>query len=133
MKFKICVICHKKYSWRDSRGKTCSFDCYRILQSKLKMGEKNPRFNNGWRQYVNKLKHIKKCQICGNDKELEIHHKDKNIRNNDINNLIKLCRRCHMLIDGRFKNLNFRNSDVGLCGGNDDARMSALWVNVVNG
>lgn len=35
------------------------------------------------------------CQICSSDKHLIVHHKDKNKKNNNINNLIVLCRKCH--------------------------------------
>ena len=36
------------------------------------------------------------CELCGNNNvRLEIHHKDKNPFNNDKNNLITLCPKCH--------------------------------------
>lgn len=36
------------------------------------------------------------CQVCGNDKcNLIIHHDDKNDNNNDLSNLIAVCRPCH--------------------------------------
>lgn len=36
-----------------------------------------------------------KCVICSSKQNLEIHHKDKNYRNNNLNNLMLLCRHCH--------------------------------------
>ena len=44
-----------------------------------------------------------KCQLCGfaeieYNKKLDIHHIDSNKKNNNINNLIALCRRCHIRI-----------------------------------
>lgn len=52
--------------------------------------------------------------MCGKKKKrLDIHHKDKNKSNNSIENLIKLCRRCHMTIDGRifiWNNKSWENS-----------------------
>lgn len=41
-----------------------------------------------------------KCQLCGcsqveNGKCLDVHHKDYNKKNNDINNLVALCISCH--------------------------------------
>ena len=35
------------------------------------------------------------CEICGLDKNLEIHHKDRNRNNNHLNNLQLLCKSCH--------------------------------------
>ncbi|MBR3746468.1 MAG: FAD-dependent thymidylate synthase [Selenomonadaceae bacterium] len=38
-----------------------------------------------------------KCEYCGSDKNIEIHHLDKNPRNNDENNVKFLCSKCHHL------------------------------------
>lgn len=35
------------------------------------------------------------CQLCNSDRHLVVHHIDKDKKNNNINNLIVLCRRCH--------------------------------------
>ena len=40
---------------------------------------------------------IKHCMICWSTERLQIHHKDKNHKNNDISNLIKVCFKCHCL------------------------------------
>ena len=40
---------------------------------------------------------IKYCMICWSTDKLQIHHKDKNHKNNDISNLIMLCYKCHCL------------------------------------
>lgn len=40
---------------------------------------------------------IKYCMKCWSTDRLQIHHKDKNHKNNDISNLIKLCYKCHCL------------------------------------
>lgn len=44
------------------------------------------------------------CQICGNKEKLIVHHKDETInskvKNNDLNNLITLCRGCHFTVHG---------------------------------
>lgn len=41
------------------------------------------------------------CQLCGeHEKALVVHHKDKTKTNNDINNLITLCRACHIKTHG---------------------------------
>ena len=43
------------------------------------------------------------CEVCGKTKA-EHHHKDGNTRNNDLDNIQFLCRRCHMILDGRMAN-----------------------------
>lgn len=43
----------------------------------------------------------KKCVCCGYDEEpkiLQVHHRDENHSNNDINNLVILCPNCHWKI-----------------------------------
>ena len=36
------------------------------------------------------------CMICWSKDNLHIHHKDKNRRNNEYTNLIKICVNCHL-------------------------------------
>ena len=36
------------------------------------------------------------CLNCGSSKDINIHHIDKNWKNNDLNNLQPLCRKCHI-------------------------------------
>jgi len=36
-----------------------------------------------------------RCVSCGSERKIEIHHKDTNRKNNNINNLITLCKQCH--------------------------------------
>ncbi len=43
---------------------------------------------------------LKACEKCGQP-ATDRHHKDGNTFNNEPANLMALCRRCHMLIDGR--------------------------------
>jgi hypothetical protein len=42
------------------------------------------------------------CERCGEKPAVEFHHKDSNPLNNDPKNIQQLCRRCHMIIDGRW-------------------------------
>jgi len=47
----------------------------------------------------NLLKHIKECCVCLEEKtsyQMVVHHKDENIKNNELSNLEKMCRSCHM-------------------------------------
>ena len=87
----------------------------RSLESKIKQGitikknksnyrEKHYNWKGGincYRGYINKFI----CSICGTNKNLEIHHKDKNRYNNKLLNLVVVCRKCHQKIDGRYKRL----------------------------
>lgn len=51
------------------------------------------------------------CRMCG-EIATDRHHIDGKPGNNDINNIIPLCRRCHMQIDGRLK--RFLSTSTGL-------------------
>ncbi len=44
------------------------------------------------------MAHIKKCHMCGGTRILEVHHKDRDRKNNDKNNIVKLCKKCHVKI-----------------------------------
>lgn len=53
---------------------------------------------------------IKDCQECGRE-ATERHHIDDDTGNNDPENIMILCRRCHMKIDGRLEIfLSYRNT-----------------------
>lgn len=57
-------------------------------------------FNNNLKKTI-RNRDEQKCQICGktkleNNEELSIHHIDYDKRNNNLNNLISLCRDCHI-------------------------------------
>lgn len=36
------------------------------------------------------------CDICGSEKQLIVHHADGDKANNDVTNLVRLCRACHV-------------------------------------
>jgi hypothetical protein len=115
MVINICNWCKTEYKSKRRSKQFCSKKCFSEWMSKERIGEKNPHFNNVWRQYHRIMKDIKSCKNCGRKYNLETHHLDGNRHNQDPNNLIKVCRRCHMLLDGRFANLNYHNSGTGLC------------------
>lgn len=35
------------------------------------------------------------CELCGSNKHVDVHHKDRNPNNNDESNLMLVCRSCH--------------------------------------
>ena len=45
---------------------------------------------------------MRQCEECGSSEFIEIHHKDKNRRNNSKENLAQLCSKCHQK-----KHINF--------------------------
>jgi hypothetical protein len=53
------------------------------------------------------------CESCG-DAASDRHHKDGNPFNNARENVISLCRKCHMEIDGRLDKLRERNRQSGV-------------------
>lgn len=59
-------------------------------------GKGNPHYKNGIRTGKRvMLEFYNICEICDSEKNLEIHHKDGNRLNNDLENLQLLCRSCH--------------------------------------
>jgi 5-methylcytosine-specific restriction endonuclease McrA len=49
------------------------------------------------------------CQSCGKDVPLEIHHKDGDPLNNELVNLVALCRSCHRTVEKYKKNGTVRS------------------------
>lgn len=45
------------------------------------------------------------CERCGEKPACDRHHKDGNPGNNERSNIAFLCRRCHMIVDGRLEQL----------------------------
>lgn len=77
--------------------------------------ENNPRFTgfylnrygmhyNEWIYFNEKIKRDRGnvCEKCGNSEHLDLHHKDKNRRNNELDNIEVLCRSCHMKTRDKF-------------------------------
>jgi hypothetical protein len=99
-----CLICKKQTTSAPYRiRKYCSNDCRykdigRLVNEAAKKrttwGELRNR-KNAKQWFVDKYK---QCQICEYDKVigiLELHHIDRNDKNNHISNLILLCPNCH--------------------------------------
>lgn len=99
-----CLICKKQISSAPYRiRKYCSNNCRfadagRLVTEAAKKrstwGELRNR-KNAKQWFVDKYK---KCQVCAYDKVIEIlelHHIDRNDKNNHISNLMLLCPNCH--------------------------------------
>ena len=116
---RLCEWCGKRYSGRGK--KFCSHNCWcsyrnkvnnpmknpetRLKMIKSKQGQnladKNPNWKGGHTFYQRFRKLA--CEICGvssnkistRKKVLNVHHKDHNRLNWNLNNLITLCETCH--------------------------------------
>lgn len=80
----------------------CGRSCAQTYYGKTHRGENHPNYVNGegkYRDYAfRELDH--KCNRCEFDSYtsiLQVHHKDHDRQNNDIDNLEILCPNCHMI------------------------------------
>jgi hypothetical protein len=107
---KNCEVCLKPV-WRTksqlAHSKTgrvfCSKTCHTVCKNRGLVREKHPKWKGGeniYRKIVAEHKVPEVCSHCGTtDKRvLLVHHVDQNRKNNDIVNLIRLCRNCHYIV-----------------------------------
>lgn len=98
-KEKPCVVCGKPILASDHK-KTCSRTCANKHRAGIKYKLNRPRdkVHNYKSLKIRLLKQRgKKCERCGYKKYeiLQIHHKDENKNNNELNNLELICPNCH--------------------------------------
>ena len=80
-----------------SRRKYCNRSCMRKDWLKIENGNQTYRNAHATAQKANELfLHKNRCEICGAEGKLDVHHIDGSYRNNELNNLMVLCRSCHM-------------------------------------
>ena len=98
-KEKPCIICNKLILSSLHRV-TCSRRCSNINRegTKYKLGRPKDKVEE-IRAIKIRLLSIRgsKCERCGYDKPevLQVHHKDRNRKNNDFKNLEIICPNCH--------------------------------------
>lgn len=113
--YKICPICENEYFVINAIVKkniACSRDCASKVHSIRMRRDGNPawlggvpkngypiKFSEELKEQV-RLRQSYKCVLCYNRRRseleaLSVHHIDYNKNNNDIRNLIALCRHCH--------------------------------------
>jgi hypothetical protein len=95
-----CLVCGKLIL-SGANKKTCSRICSNKHRAGIKYKLQVPRKDKVKAYKVLKLRLLqargKSCERCGYDKYeiLQIHHKDKNRKNNDLENLELICPNCH--------------------------------------
>ncbi len=117
-----CFICQKQIyrsqkdlKKSDSGNYFCSKSCQTIWRNSiLYSGENHSNWKYGESAYRRILLATGQKQICTlcktEDKRvLAVHHRDKNRKNNTVENLIWLCHNCHYLIHHHFDELNKLN------------------------
>lgn len=81
------------------RKKYCDRLCMRKAYTKVGKHEQNWSSAHGTARNINELMMKRtQCEICGKKEKLDVHHKDCDEQNNNIENLQVLCRSCHMKI-----------------------------------
>lgn len=84
------------------RRKYCSVGCNYIREVNARSS-----FHRIARQYVKD-----RCKKCGSKRNLDVHHKDGNWRNNDRSNLETYCHGCHMRLHWRRGDIVGRHGKV---------------------
>lgn len=98
---KICPVCGKSFSRRRYGSRLEDYTRFhsRIYCSKSCSAHRRQEDLNRARSSFHRgaRKHLKEyCAICGTTQNLQVHHLDRNIKNNTEENLQTLCRSCHM-------------------------------------
>jgi len=98
-KEKPCIIC-KTPILAGANKKTCSRKCANIHRTGIKYKINRPRDKvSNYKSLKIRLlkKRGRKCRRCAYDKPeiLQVHHVDRNVRNNELDNLELICPNCH--------------------------------------
>ncbi len=120
-KWLICEGCGKdvyrtpKYiNASKSKKYFCDKSCQAIWRNKEFSGARHANWQHGGGSYRSIMKRAGReavCELCETKDErvIEVHHKDKDRRNNALSNLAWLCRNCHYIVhhydDGRAQGL----------------------------
>jgi len=109
-----CTWCSIVFTREDSlrpRNRFCTKKCFNAWLSNKQKANGNSNWKGdkvGWRgthMRAHRWYDIGACLDCGKP-AFDRHHQDGNILNNTPENIIPLCRRCHMIRDGRLARLH---------------------------
>ena len=106
-----CIICRLEIVQSSKHKKKYCNECMRKRRIMQTMQCRKKRFPNieigvgSGIGYINKHQPLgistyrkvkkNKCEWCNSQKNLLVHHKDENRKNNNLDNLITLCKSCH--------------------------------------
>ncbi len=108
---KCACGCGDKFINRDSRGRLRKFSIGHVNKGRSNWWSKKPIEEvSVWycRKISREIYFKRRKKICNISKlkncsgRIEVHHKDSNIRNSHIKNLISLCARHHNLVDREY-------------------------------
>lgn len=106
---RICNICGQEYEPTGAAQKSCKGcmteahkrrcakrhkETY-VRKGYNQKGENNNNWTGGIGTYRQEYNKLDKCEACGSTEHLVIHHIDENRYNNELNNLMTICRKCH--------------------------------------
>lgn len=113
----FCEICNNEVTWNRKYCKSCSMkirfknpvEIEKVVHRKenhynwqggKSFEEYGQEFDSSLKEQV-RFRDNYKCQLCNcsqleNNKTLDVHHVDYNKQNNELKNLISLCKNCHM-------------------------------------
>ena len=118
---KYCEYCGKQLERKRFNGrledftvfknrKYCNRECMR--KDWVKIGDNhNQSYSNAHttaRKINELILHKELCELCGSDTNLDIHHIDGNWKNNNLENLMCLCRSCHTRYERNKDKTNLR-------------------------
>lgn len=104
-KYFICQNCGVRFKiplWR-FRDKGIRKYCSKSCRLEMMQGKNNWAWKGGiWRRDKKPIywsialdHYLERCNRCESRKDLQVHHKDRNRKNNHYSNLEFLCRSCH--------------------------------------
>ncbi len=110
-----------KKSWDAIQAKALRIGLRRKVR--INIAEKNPNWKGGVQyQYYRRIAFENlpnECAVCGTTKRLEIHHKDKNNKNNLLSNLMILCNPHHKALHALMSGWSLEYDKCIVCGRDD--------------
>lgn len=105
-----CLLCRPRLNGKHPDVWACSMKCNAIIGARKRTGENHPNwrgglsyepYGKGWKQRKIEIRDRDnhQCQLCGKKETtgaFDVHHIDYDKTNLDPNNLITLCKSCHM-------------------------------------
>lgn len=111
----ICSVLNR--SWDAIQAKALRLGIFR--EARMNIGEKNGQWRGGVNyDYYRRVAfehYPNMCSVCGTKKKLEVHHKDKNRKNNVVENLMIVCLKCHKSIHKEMNGWALNHDECIIC------------------